>query len=194
MVLDKTIDYYNQNAEQYIARTSWINMEPARTRFLSYLPSEALILDAGCGSGRDALAFQSLGHRVLAIDASEEMVRSVTAQGIPAQQMYFEDLSFSSQFDGIWCSASLLHVQKEILPQVMDSIYKALKPNGICFVSYKYGQGEALENGRYFHFMDEKTLDESCRAFEILEVWHYSSDVNLVPTIWLNALLRKPFS
>ena len=43
------------------------------TDLLDGLPAGARILDAGCGSGRDAKAFAALGHRVTAFDASPEL-------------------------------------------------------------------------------------------------------------------------
>ncbi len=72
---EQTIEYYNQYAEQFAERTAGADMSFCQDVFLKYLPEHALILDAGCGSGRDSRIFQEKGYRVCAIDALEEMCR-----------------------------------------------------------------------------------------------------------------------
>lgn len=188
-----TTNYYNTNAEAYIAKTFSIDMTPVRERFLHYLPPLAQILDVGCGSGRDSFAFISQGHTVLAIDASEAMVKATSALGITAELMCVEEIPYVSRFDGIWCSASLLHVSKADLPSVLQRLETALKPGGIVFMSFKKGQGEVLEDGRYFHFLEEEELQKLCDRFEILDLWHRSSEPNFAPVTWINLLLRKQF-
>ena len=52
------IDYYEQNAEEFFASTVLVDMATLHSRFfLAKIPSGGHILDAGCGSGRDAKAF-----------------------------------------------------------------------------------------------------------------------------------------
>lgn len=72
--MNKTINYYNHNADQFFAVTYQIDMTSLYQSFLRYLPEHASILDLGCGSGRDSLAFKNFGHQVEAIDYSEELV------------------------------------------------------------------------------------------------------------------------
>ncbi len=186
-----TVQYYDIHAQEYIQRTCEMEMGPIRTSFLKYLKPGAHILDAGCGSGRDALAFLKQGYSVFAIDAAEGIISHVRSLGIPASCMAFEEMNYVSAFDGIWSSASLLHIHKNELTETIERMGKALKPEGIWFISFKLGQGEKFENGRYFHFLQEQELREYFKAFEILEIWSYESKINLSPTIWLNAILRK---
>jgi SAM-dependent methyltransferase len=184
-------DYYNQNAMQYIDRTKDFDVSNIFYPFVALLPPHAKVLDLGCGSGRDSLAFLRFGFDVLAIDGSEEMVKYVHSLGIPVRQMFFEDIDFDNEFDAIWCCASLLHVKKEALPDVLLRIEKALKPGGYGFVSFKKGKGEGFESGRYFHYVDELELRKYLSRFDILSVNSIASDQNLTPTVWINAVIRK---
>ena len=70
----KTIDYYNKHAQEFIASTFEVDMESLYQPFLVFLPESAKILDVGCGTGRDTLAFKDKGYQVEAIDYSEELV------------------------------------------------------------------------------------------------------------------------
>ena len=75
---DSTIEYYNKNSSEFISRTIDVDMSEAYDNFLKLLPGVGSILDAGCGSGRDAKKFAELGFAVSAFDASEEMVKHAT--------------------------------------------------------------------------------------------------------------------
>jgi 2-polyprenyl-3-methyl-5-hydroxy-6-metoxy-1,4-benzoquinol methylase len=68
-----SINYYNKNFTEFIDRTLSVDMSTLTNRFLSYMVDKGVILDLGCGSGRDSKTFMSLGYDVYAIDGSEEM-------------------------------------------------------------------------------------------------------------------------
>lgn len=70
-----TIQYYNQNAATFDADTTDVDMSALYSAFLPMLPNHAHIVDAGCGSGRDALVFAKLGFQVTAFDGSEALVK-----------------------------------------------------------------------------------------------------------------------
>ncbi|WP_338040958.1 hypothetical protein [Marinomonas algicola] len=65
--------YYNMYAEDFAENTLSVDMSALYQCFLPLIPLQGHILDAGCGSGRDAKYFQSLGYEVSAFDASSEL-------------------------------------------------------------------------------------------------------------------------
>ena len=71
---DSTPTYYEINAKQYYESTVNLNMTVLYTPFLTYMPTYASILDAGCGSGRDALYFIKRGYKVTAFDNAPTLV------------------------------------------------------------------------------------------------------------------------
>ena len=73
--MTNTINYYNQNAENFIANTQNADMHPTQERFLRLLDANTSILDFGCGSGRDTKYFLEKGYQVTAIDGSAELCR-----------------------------------------------------------------------------------------------------------------------
>jgi SAM-dependent methyltransferase len=74
--LSDTQNYYEQNAEQFFADTIAVDMSALYARFLASIPAGGSILDAGCGSGRDAKAFALRGYRVAAPAQSHRGVRA----------------------------------------------------------------------------------------------------------------------
>lgn len=97
-------------------------------------------MDLGCGSGRDTLAFKNKGYQIDAIDYSEELVKKATQlTGVHVQLKNFYEIEEQDVFHGIWACASLLHCDRNRLPDVLKRIKAPLRRGGICYMSFKYG-------------------------------------------------------
>ncbi|SIO26222.1 class I SAM-dependent methyltransferase [Halodesulfovibrio marinisediminis] len=156
------MEYYNNYALEYSEKTLPIDMSEQYDRFLRTLPKNGFILDAGCGSGRDALYFLKKGYQVDAFDASEEMARLAgELTGLTVKCMRFQDFKPHPIYDGIWASASLLHVPFEELHDVLTVLRQSLKPGGTLYCSFKYGIHDSVDSlGRHFTNRTCETLDK----------------------------------
>lgn len=156
------MQYYNDHASEYAEKTLPISMTKQYEKFLRTLPDNGLILDAGCGSGRDALYFLKNGYKVDAFDASSELAKlagNLTGLNIKCQR--FQEFTPHPIYDGIWANASLLHVPHEELHDVLKSLKESLKPGGILFCSFKYGKWDSIdEMGRSFTNRTCEALDK----------------------------------
>lgn len=193
--MNKNIYYYNQNADQFFDTTYQVDMTGLYQSFLRYLPEHASILDLGCGSGRDMLAFKNLGHQVEAIDYSEELVaKARQLTGLPVQLDSFYELSVQEKYEGIWACASLLHCEREKLSDVLDRILTALKPNGVCYISFKYGNHDREKDGRSFTDLNEQQADDLLKGFDqvlLLQQWITLDKRPDRTEEWLNILFKK---
>ena len=152
----KTIDYYNQYADDFAEATLYVDMESLYQPFLAELPESAHILDVGCGSGRDTLAFKNKGYHVEAIDYSEELVKkAIRLTGIPVKLQSFYEIDADQAYDGIWACASLLHCERSQLVEVIGKLISVLKPGGVLYISFKYGNSDREKEGRQFTDLDE---------------------------------------
>ncbi len=189
-----TETYYNQKADEFYHRTVSVDMAHLYKEFLPYIPVGGTILDAGCGSGRDAKFFQENGYKIVAMDSSIEMVKlSSQLIGKPTLHLSFEHLDMKDAFDGIWANASLLHLPASMLPQIFGRLCNALKPGGILLMSYKYGDGEGIRSERFFNNQTEnsiKKLIAQVPEFEEIKSWQ-SVDTRVTPDFWLNSLVRR---
>ena len=157
--ISKNIDYYNKNADSFFEGSVNANMSYERDKFIALLPVGGKILDAGCGSGRDSKAFLEQGFKVTAFDASEEMCKRASEYiGQEVINMLFQDVSYKDEFDGIWASASLLHVSMEELPTIIKKMNEALKSGGVMYASFKYGDGTKMRGVRRFSDFNEKSI------------------------------------
>jgi len=193
------IPYYENRAQEFVDRTISIDMIALYKPFLVVLPvtvSTAHLLDAACGSGRDTRYFLSQGFKVTAFDSSPalvELAEDITGQ--PVLEMTFMDMAWNEEFDGIWSSACLLHCLRSEIEPVMDRFIRALKPNGIWYLSFKEGGGESIdpETNRVFNSYTVESLGELISRFPAIvpiNIWSQSSS-DTDETNWVNALVRK---
>lgn len=192
-----TQHYYQRHAQQFFESTVAVDMAEIRDRFTTLLPAHGSILDAGCGSGRDAKAFAEQGFQVEAFDASPELAELANQHsGLPVQVMRFQELDVSACYDGIWCCASLLHVPLEELPEVFRRLAQALKAGGVLYASFKYGQGEREDNGRVFTDMREGEIGGILRGSEgsglrVMREWMSEDRRSERRDSWVNVIIEK---
>lgn len=150
--------YYSANAQTYFERTVNVDMSSSREVLTRELAPGASILDAGCGSGRDSKAFLEEGFEVISFDGCPELCALASAHtGQPVLNLRFDELKFSQVFDGVYASASLLHLDDEALTEALRRLLGSLKPGGMLFASFKHGFGLRIDEatGRLFNDMND---------------------------------------
>ena len=194
--MNNTLSYYNKNTSSFVESTQSVQMIEAWSRFTAQLPPSSIILDFGCGSGRDTKYFIEHGYQVEAIDGSEELCKVASAYtGITVKKQLFTELSEVQKYDAIWACSSILHASSDELVIIIKKIWTALKDNGIFYTSFKYGNFEGIRNGRYFTDLTEASFEDlinEVSGLEIIEEW-ITSDVRpgREEEKWLNVILKK---
>jgi len=194
--MQQTIDYYNENAKIFVDETADVDFAKIQNQFLELLPEKAFILDFGCGSGRDTKYFLERGFQVEAVDGSEEICKLASEYtGIPIKKMMFHELDEREKYDGIWACASVLHLEKKELQKVLQKMSRAVKYNGIIYISFKYGDFEGVRNRRYFTDLTETSANKlvgTVTELRIEKQW-ITGDVrsDRGNERWLNMILRK---
>jgi SAM-dependent methyltransferase len=191
--MTSTQEYYEKNAKQFIKETLDKEMHTQYALFERHIQKPFAILDAGCGSGRDSLYFKGKGHQVTAFDNSQQMCSY--ASGLLGQEVLhldFEALDFQNCFDAIWASASLLHISKEQMPDILQKLVRAFKDKGTLYASFKYGENEFTKEGRFFNAYTEESFTElikdtpfTCEKIVILQDTRPQRE----DESWLNAIL-----
>jgi SAM-dependent methyltransferase len=150
---EATLRFYGENAAAYAERE--ITSRQVRLgRFLALLPPGAAILELGCGAGADTAAMLAQGFDVSPTDGSPEMVEVASRRlGRPVATLLFHELDAVEAYDGVWANACLLHVPRSELAQVLALVWRALKPGGIFYASFKTGDAEGRDTfDRYYNY------------------------------------------
>ena len=194
--MNKTLDYYDSQAETFAAGTVNVDFSATQQEFASFIPKGGRILDLGCGSGRDSKAFKDMGYEVVAVDGSKELCK-LASKYIGQEVIYatFQEYEPDASFDGIWACASLLHLAKDEIKSMLKKYALALKPGGVFYASFKYGNFSGMRNGRYFTFLDEEALKEMLEDIPELKLVKVkiTGDVreDRAGERWLNAFLKE---
>ena len=166
---------YDQIAGQYASRRAGLDRSfpQLRAALAGRLPRVADIADLGCGPGLDGAQFARAGHRVTGVDRSAGMLAHA-ARALPGRVVRgdLRRLPLASRsIDGIWCSASLLHVPHDQTTAALDEMRRILRPGGCLALVTAAGQGARLESvpyapdtQRWFFYREPAELDQQLRG------------------------------
>lgn len=142
-----TIEYYNQNARELFHRYSNANTGMSTYFTRAFPVKKSKILDIGCGSGRDMMILSELGYIVNGVDASWEMLTMI-AEHYPRFKDRLMHLALpelaelKGLFEGILCSAVLMHIAANQLTTASQRIYELLVPRGRLLISLPHHRPE----------------------------------------------------
>lgn len=162
-VLESSLRWYEENAEGYAERARGLGMEYSLSRFLGLLKRPSpLVLDAGCGEGRDVRFMLSRGVDAYGIDASRELIEFAREASVGEPERFqhgrFEEIDEVDRYDGIWCCAALVHHDLAQLQQALCAFRTALRPCGLLWISTKAGVGAEWIGGRCFFYHDPDAI------------------------------------
>ena len=190
---DTTLSWYRDNAIQYAEETRNSLVLDALWEFLSRIKEGGTILDYGSGSGRDSAYFINKGFSVDSLDGSAEMkAQAERLFGIKVKLASFLSLEEKDKYDGIWAQASILHLEEHYLRVALTLIERALKRDGVFYSSFRKGEEDGYENGRWFTNMTERRFLSFLPASLYVEkIWESQDVMPGVSRTWLSIICRK---
>lgn len=160
------------------------------------------ILELGCGSGVQTKLLLDLGLSVVGIDISPNMIAEAKKRAPKGEYLVGDIASVAfakDSFDGIYARASLLHIPKKLIPNVMLSIGKMLKTGGYFYLAIKEGKGEGevedVRHGinvkRFFSLFVKEEIEKLMEAagFKIVELNTYTRVGG--STTWIQVISQK---
>lgn len=190
-----TIEYYSTNTDNFIENTINVDMKTIQENFIDLLQPLDLILDFGCGSGRDTKYFLTKGFHVEAIDGCKELCKKASNfTGLNVKHLNFYDFHEINKYNGIWACASLLHIPKKDIPIILRNIEISLKINGIFYCSFKKGNFEGIRNKRYFSdFENEEliSLIQNTTNLRLIKIWNTMDARPEKKENWINSLWKR---
>jgi SAM-dependent methyltransferase len=194
-----TLEHYDQRAQAFWEGTRDHDVSQNVAALLQHIEAVPpfVILDFGCGPGRDLATFERLGHVAIGLEGSPRLAAMARAySGCEVLQQNFLALDLAEgRFDGVFANAALFHVPSRELPRVLRQLYATLKPGGVLFSSNPRGDGQEGWNGdRYGVFHDLQGWRGYLSAAGFAELNHYyrPPGLPLEQQPWLATVWRKP--
>ena len=133
------------DAENYTKNFSFVHEYGNDVLKLLELKEGMSVLDLGCGNGALTRRLCDMGMAAWGIDASEHQIREAKSlyPDLNFQVADAADFVVSEPVDAVFSNAVLHWIDRERQPQVLDCVYRALKPGG-QFVFEMGGQGNTV--------------------------------------------------
>jgi SAM-dependent methyltransferase len=196
-----TVAHYARSAKSFKDGTWNHDVSQNRAALLDAIetPPPHVILDLGCGPGRDLLYFRWLGHEAVGLDAClpfVEMARDATGCEV-LHQSFLELVLTPSRFDGVFANASLFHVPTQELGRVLGRLRDALVPGGVLFCSNPRGPDtEGVRGELYcaYHTLETWRAHVAAAGFEEIAHFYRPEGKPRDEQPWLATVWRKPVS
>jgi 2-polyprenyl-3-methyl-5-hydroxy-6-metoxy-1,4-benzoquinol methylase len=198
-----TLRYYSQNAHAVAQRYENV-ASPLASSFARVFPPGGRILDIGCGSGRDLAELHRQGYQAFGVDATPEFVglaqktHPVLTGKIAYGTLPELGIPFDGEFDGVLCSAVLLHIDTADLLNAALAIKSCLKVNGRLLISLPTHRADADEqerdaNGRLFKTYSPGYLRLIFErlGFTLIDQWENSDSMNRDGIAWITIDFRN---
>jgi 2-polyprenyl-3-methyl-5-hydroxy-6-metoxy-1,4-benzoquinol methylase len=200
LIAERTLGHYELNASGFWEGTRDHDVSANLEALLTALgDGPQQILDFGCGPGRDLATLRALGHVPVGLDGCRAFVRMARKHSgcEVLEQSFFELALGAERFDGVFANASLFHVPRTVLPEVLTRVFAAIKPGGVLFCSNPRAftiDSEGWHGQRYGCYLTiESWSGVIARAGFALER-HYLRPSGKPPAEqpWLAMVWRKP--
>lgn len=171
----QTLQTYERDAKVFLKH--WGRKKYKRplllAEWLKLLPGQAVLLDLGCGAGQDARYLTTVGHRVIGLDRAMSLLQFANGR-TPSVQLVLADIRAlplrADSLDGIWTAASLIHLPKRKVADVLAALRDIVKPAGLFAATFTYGSNSRIKRtgwmpGRYFaRWRKDELARALCRA------------------------------
>jgi 2-polyprenyl-3-methyl-5-hydroxy-6-metoxy-1,4-benzoquinol methylase len=197
-----TLKYYSDNAAQVAERYESV-VSDLSAHFADSFSKGGKILDVGCGSGRDLAVLHKLGYDCYGVDPVLEFVEisqrlhPELENRIALGKLPDLQVPFNGNFDGVLCSAVLMHIDIEQLPATATAIKSCLKVGGRLLYSVPSKRLDVAAsnrdaNGRLFIPDQAVRLNSlfSSTGFTEIASWTNSDSMGRDSVEWMSVLLE----
>ena len=199
---NQTRDYYKKKSKEIFSVYNSCLGGISKYFSLSF-PPQKKVLDIGAGSGRDMLCLLKQGYDVYGVEPCREL-RNLAITKYPelSHRLIEGNLPvlgkpFGGEFDGILCSAVIMHVPKEQLFDSVFAIRSVLKKNGRLLLSIPlfrpdldYKQRD--KHGRLFIIYDPDYLQLLFEriGFQLIGRWNDKDSLGRENHFWITLLFQ----
>ncbi len=201
----KTVDAYDKNPQYYAEKfdSYGIRFEDVDRVLKLNESGSNKVLEIGCGSGRDAeYIISKVGiDNYVGIDASAGLI-DLARKKNPKGKFHVKDMrnvslavqAYETEIWGVIFSfASLLHVNRDELAEIVEKCHKWLKIGGILFIFTKYGEYKEekitnLGDEKYYYSYKPEDIEKLC-PYKFFVVYKNIQDIKGQP--WFEMALRR---
>ncbi|GIF63231.1 hypothetical protein Ais01nite_12660 [Asanoa ishikariensis] len=151
-MIDETRETYDLIAAEYARRKAPVDarLQGDLDAMRAMLPPGGVVVDAGCGPGRELGLLRSSGFRVVGVDLSLGQLRAGGVPDVAQADMRRLPLRTGSA-DAVWCQAALLHIPHPEVPAVLAEFARVVRDGGALYLNVAEGDSEGWEVARNYN-------------------------------------------
>lgn len=196
---------YNKIAEDWFKdhhQDTW--WQEGTEKFLAELPKGATILDVGCGAGVKSRYLRDKGFKVTGVDFSEKLIE-IAKRESPEISFNIIDIykldELDQTFDAVFAQASLLHISKNRIKEVLGKIKEKIHPNGFLYIAVKGIRDDGVQEEiktendygydyqRFFSYYSLPELEVYLKELDMEIIWQATNRVG--KTDWLQIIAKR---
>jgi SAM-dependent methyltransferase len=196
----RNLDTYNKSAKELAEYFQGIG---PRVRYIDSAfkaagnPQDAIVVEIGCGDGRDATEIIKYTKNYIGFDIAEKAIKLARERLSGVKFKVGDAISFNypKNLDIVFAFASLLHLNQTEIRQVLAKAYDALKPGGIFYISLKYEPKYVARvkkdqfGERLFYFYNPELIKKLAGLnYQVVDCYREL----IGHTEWFEIILKKP--
>lgn len=179
---NKVRDFYNLNYKKFDSSRYSIWSEVKK--FIDNIPANSIVLDAGCGNGKNMIYLQNKGHSVKGIDFSEKLLGVCKDKNLDVEEADIRSLPYEdNSFDYVISIAVIHHLSTEKdRYQAINEMLRVCKPGGNILIStwaveqpntsrFKFVLGANYvkweDTTRYYYIYGRETISNFLRPYNV---------------------------
>lgn len=195
----QAIAYYDRHAIELADSyegISFANTHPSLVQMLTGKPP-LRVLDVGAGTGRDAAAIAQLGHQVVAVEPSAQMLKLAQALHRDDDITWVSDTLPSltripsQQFDIVLLSAVWMHIPPAERAEAFQRLASLISPAGSIYLSLRMGPGDPTR-GIWLVDSDEVSRLAAAEGLEVTDLGRQPDLLGRAEVSWQTLLVHRP--
>ena len=178
--------FYNNNYEKF--DNSRYSIWKAVRNFVDNIAEDSLVLDAGCGNGKNMLYMQARDIKVIGIDFCDRLLNICKEKVLNVKYADVRNIPFENNtFDYVISIAVIHHLSIESdRRKAIDEMLRVCKPNGKILVSvwaleqdknsrFKFTLGDNIvkwdDTTRYYHIHSKDTITDLLQSYNVESIF-----------------------
>ena len=178
--------FYNNNYEKF--DNSRYSIWKAVRNFVDNIAEDSLVLDAGCGNGKNMLYMQARDIKVIGIDFCDRLLNICKEKVLNVKYADVRNIPFENNtFDYVISIAVIHHLSIESdRRKAIDEMLRVCKPNGKILVSvwaleqdknsrFKFTLGDNIvkwdDTTRFYHIHSKDTITDLLQSYNVESIF-----------------------
>ncbi|GLX80735.1 class I SAM-dependent methyltransferase [Thalassotalea eurytherma] len=146
--MNDNLTFYSENTDSLVSQYDSVSFDSVHNEWLTYVPTNGMVLDIGAGSGRDARYLSEHGLKVYAVEPALALMQAAQNNSSECDITWYQDSLpnlervrvLDVQFDLILLSAVWMHLSLDERTLSMKTMASLLRTGARLVITLRHGE------------------------------------------------------